>query len=114
MSTIRTWYLWLKQLIRNALAHCSICGADGVESWSLHPQGLCKRCDTIYNVALARYGTTKYVEDFITTYGPKEFLRSFGGINTNPLAESQESLEEEEIPCFDTFPGPPCGGFGYK
>lgn len=109
MAGLRVWYLWLKQLVRSAVAHCDICGADGVDSWSIHPKGLCATCDKVYQEALRQCGTTIMVEYMLQTYGKIEWLRMFGGINRNPMAESEAQLQAEEeaaeIPNFDTYPG---------
>jgi hypothetical protein len=109
-QALRVWYLWIKQIIHNALAKCSICGSFGVDSWSLHPAGMCARCDAAYQKALQRYGTTDKIETFLDVYGPEHFLQCFcEGWAPNPMAETQEKLEaeEEEIPNFDMFPGKP-------
>ena len=123
--TLRVWYLWLKQIIRNAVARCSICDRTGVTSWSIHPEGLCDACDAGYQKAFKLYGSSKMVEDYIRESGKKSFLIAFVDVNMNPLADSQEDLENDELvysklvntgciidededfPCFDTFPATP-------
>lgn len=67
---------------------------------------MCDACDAMYNQALATFGTTEMVEDFLAASGIKEFRKRFGGYDYNPMYESEEELEEEEVPCFDTFPAP--------
>ena len=124
MATLRVWYLWLKQIVRNALSVCSICKTRGVTSVSLrYPKAMCSECDAAYQRALKEADSVS-IEALIFAYGPQEFLFRYGMKSLNPLAESQEDLEndelaysklintgcvmdEEDFPCFDTFPGPP-------
>jgi hypothetical protein len=120
MHGLRVWYLWLKQIVRNALTFCSICGIRGVSSTSLrYPKAMCSECDAFYQKALKEINSVT-IEALINAFGPQEFLFRYGSRSRNPLADSQESLEEyynvvnkvctieeDELPCFDTFPSSP-------
>jgi hypothetical protein len=120
MYSLGVWYLWLKQSVRNALTFCSICGVRGVSSTSLrYPKAMCSECDAFYQKALKEIDSIT-IEALINAFGPQEFLFRYGSRSRNPLADSQESLQEyekllnqvcwideaEDIPCFDTFPSP--------
>lgn len=129
MTIVRGFFLAMWNSIVNALRECSICYDRGVEDTSLrYPEAMCTECSMYFNEAIRRLGTTAKVEEFITAYGKREFRRFFGGFNTNPMYESEESLQEyddlrnaacvglkidetdnipcDEVPCFDTFPAP--------
>ena len=100
----------LKRDIVNAFKECTLCGARGVQGIT-YTRYTCEQCARYYQEALDTLQSTNRVEEFIVTYGKKEFFRTFGHVNMNPLVDSQEELEENEdeddVPCFDTYPAVP-------
>lgn len=103
---LRGFFLALKRDIVNAFKECTLCGARGVQGLT-YTRYTCDTCARAYQEALDTLHSTNKVEEFIITYGKKELFRTFGDINMNPLADQEEDLEEEEVPCFDTYPAAP-------
>ena len=95
-NRLRIFYVWLKKEVESALTPCSVCGQRGIESVSIRfPQVMCGECDAMYRAALARCGYDKeLVEVYLKEYGIKEFKRTHGGYNYNPLADADnEGIE---------------------
>jgi len=110
-SNIRTLWMILCRKVRLSLTACTWCGQRGVESISVPEAMLCRDCDTTYQKALARRGTSKLVQEFVNAYGSKELRRDVSEFKNEPgyyglRLDSIIEDEAEDIPNFDTYPGP--------
>jgi len=108
-NKLRAIWHHLQHEVRLALTACNWCGQRGVEHTSYDAsKGLCHECGLTYEKVLNQLGSSAAVKDFQKEYGYREVYRQVSEFKEEPLAYGLvPEDDEEEIPCFDTYPAPP-------
>lgn len=91
----RIFLLWLRERLKALANSCEYCGRHDAYPCSLaNLQRLCTSCSTVVSRSAGNSATLGYVQ-------------SDSAILRWNAEEQAWQWQEEDFPCFDTFPGPP-------